>query len=64
MAAKTEEIPRRPLGKNGPEVPRLGLGLMGASLRYGPPAADDVRLKFLDEAYEMGEIFWDTGKTL
>lgn len=50
-----------PLGKNGPLVPRLGLGLMGSSAMYGLPASDKERLAFLDEAYEMGEWFWDTG---
>lgn len=59
--ASYKEIPRRPLGKNGPLVPRLGVGLMGASGTYGMPSADDDRSAFLDNAYNMGEIFWDTG---
>jgi aryl-alcohol dehydrogenase-like predicted oxidoreductase len=54
----------RKLGKNGPEVPRLGLGLMGLSGVYGLPAPDKERLAFLDEAYKMGERFWDTGMLL
>ncbi len=52
----------RQLGNIGPKVPRLGLGLMGVSGIYGMPAPDDERLAFLDEAYKMGETFWDTGK--
>jgi aryl-alcohol dehydrogenase-like predicted oxidoreductase len=60
MSTKREVI-RRQLGKNGPLVPRLGVGLMGASGTYGMPSADDVRLAFLDDAYNMGETFWDTG---
>jgi hypothetical protein len=59
MSPKT--IPTRPLGNHGPLVPRLGLGLMGASGTYGMPAADAERLAFLDKAYEMGERFWDSG---
>jgi aryl-alcohol dehydrogenase-like predicted oxidoreductase len=55
-------LPTRPLGKDGPQVARLGLGLMGISVMYGLPAPDADRLAFLDEAYKMGETFWDTGK--
>lgn len=56
-------LPGRPLGRHGPlHVPRLGLGLMGASGVYGRPSGDEERLKFLDQAYERGERFWDTGK--
>ncbi|KAH8651431.1 NADP-dependent oxidoreductase domain-containing protein [Xylariales sp. PMI_506] len=50
----------RPLGKNGPQVPRLGLGLMGTSGHYGLPMQNDERLALLDEAYKVGERFWDT----
>lgn len=57
-----EKLPTRPLGKNGPELPRLGLGLMVASGVYGIPPADKERFAFLDEAYKRGETFWDTGK--
>jgi len=60
--ASLSKLPTRPLGKNGPQVPRLGLGLMGLSGVYGTPAADAERLAFLDEAYKQGEVFWDTGK--
>lgn len=54
-------IPTRPLGRNGPLVPRLGLGLMGASMLYGTPPSDESRLRLLDKAYEMGVRFWDSG---
>jgi aryl-alcohol dehydrogenase-like predicted oxidoreductase len=58
----SSKLPTRPLGKDGPQVPRLGLGLMGASVGYGLPGSDEERLAFLDKVYELGETFWDTGK--
>ncbi|KAM0476096.1 hypothetical protein ACHAPX_006513 [Trichoderma viride] len=54
------KIVTRAFGKNGPQVPRLGLGLMGLSGHYGLPAPDEERFAFLDKAYDMGERFWDT----
>jgi aryl-alcohol dehydrogenase-like predicted oxidoreductase len=59
----TASLPTRPLGRNGPQVTRLGLGLMGASGIYGVPDSDAPRLALLDKAYEMGERFWDTGES-
>ncbi|ORY08914.1 aldo-keto reductase, putative [Clohesyomyces aquaticus] len=53
-------LPTAQMGKNGPEVTRLGFGLMGLSVFYGKPKPDNERLDLLDQAYEMGERFWDT----
>ncbi|KAL4902681.1 hypothetical protein BDW74DRAFT_158313 [Aspergillus multicolor] len=53
-------LPTRPLGKDGPQVPRLGFGTMGLSAFYGPTKPDEERLAVLDKAYELGETFWDT----
>lgn len=53
-------LPTAPLGKNGPQVNRLGFGLMGLSVFYGKPKPDHERLALLDAAYEMGERFWDS----
>ncbi|KAL3478926.1 NADP-dependent oxidoreductase domain-containing protein, partial [Aspergillus californicus] len=50
----------RPLGKNGPEVTRLGFGTMGLSAFYGPVKPDAERMALLDKTYELGETFWDT----
>ena len=62
--ASFSKLPTRPLGKNGPQVPRLGLGMVGISGVYGLPGSDEERLAFLDEVYKRGETFWDTGKLL
>ncbi|KAE8834953.1 hypothetical protein P3342_009383 [Pyrenophora teres f. teres] len=53
-------LPTAPLGRNGPQVNRLGFGAMGLSAFYGKPKPDDERLALLDRAYELGERFWDT----
>ncbi|KAL4914599.1 NADP-dependent oxidoreductase domain-containing protein [Aspergillus aurantiobrunneus] len=55
-------LPTRPLGKNGPEVTRLGFGTMGLSIFYGPTKPDSERLALLDKAYEIGETFWDSAE--
>lgn len=55
------KLPTRQLGKNGPFIPRLGLGCMGLSIWYGDTvASDEDRLNFLDGAHERGETFWVT----
>ena len=53
-------IPTHQLGKNGPQVPALGFGLMGLSVGYGQVESDETRMKVLDRAYELGERFWDS----
>lgn len=54
-------LPTRKLGKNGPEVTALGLGLMGLGSFYGAPKPDAERLALLDKAYELGARNWDSG---
>ncbi|KAI1388964.1 Aldo/keto reductase-like protein [Hypoxylon trugodes] len=58
--APPKTIPTRQIGKNGPQVPRLGFGLMGMSVGYGTVGSDDERHAVLDRAWELGEVFWDT----
>lgn len=53
-------LPKSQLGKNGPQVNRLGFGLMGLSAFYGTTKPDSERLALLDEAYAIGERFWDS----
>ncbi|KAH8896838.1 Aldo/keto reductase [Thozetella sp. PMI_491] len=53
----------RPLGKNGPLVPRIGFGTMGMGFpcsRTTTPIPDPERLALLDRAYEVGCTFWDS----
>ncbi|EPE10823.1 aldo-keto reductase putative [Ophiostoma piceae UAMH 11346] len=53
-------LPTRQLGKDGPRVTSIGIGLMGLSGFYGTRASDDKRLTFLDHVYDSGNRFWDT----
>ncbi|KIV81186.1 hypothetical protein PV11_08623 [Exophiala sideris] len=50
----------RQLGKDGPTVPAMGLGLAGMSYGYGTAPSDEERFEVLDRALELGETFWDT----
>lgn len=51
------------LGKNGPLVPSLGLGLMGLSTTYyGELRGDEERFALLDRAVEIGATSWDTSE--
>lgn len=55
-------LPKASLGRDGPQVNRLGFGLMGLSVFYGAPKPDPERLALLDRAHELGERFWDTAE--
>ena len=53
-------IPRRVLGRTGPEVPALGLGCMGMSDLYGP--ADEAEsVATIHAAVDAGVTLLDTG---
>ena len=58
MPGKT--LPTRKLGKNGPQVTAMGMGLMGLSAFYGKPKPDEERMKLLDHIYDAGERHWDS----
>ncbi|KAL2813934.1 NADP-dependent oxidoreductase domain-containing protein [Aspergillus cavernicola] len=53
-------IPTRPLGRNGPQVPSVGFGLMSIGGIYGAAPSDEDRLALLDRAHAIGQWFWDT----
>jgi aryl-alcohol dehydrogenase-like predicted oxidoreductase len=52
----------RTLGKNGLEVSALGLGCMGMSFAYGPPADRQQMISLIRAAVERGITFFDTAE--
>ena len=53
----------RKLGKNGPDVPALGFGMMGMSYPvYGTIPSEEEQFAMLDRAYELGATFWDSSE--
>ena len=55
-------VPRRRLGKNGPEVSAIGLGCMGMSFGYGTPPNRKEMIKLLRAAVQRGVTFFDTAE--
>jgi aryl-alcohol dehydrogenase-like predicted oxidoreductase len=53
---------KRTLGKSGLEVSALGLGCMGMSFSYGPPADKQEMITLLRRAVERGITFFDTAE--
>jgi hypothetical protein len=53
-------LPRRQLGRYGPEVSALGFGAMGLSASYGKVEENEARFAVLDRALQLGSTFWDT----
>jgi aryl-alcohol dehydrogenase-like predicted oxidoreductase len=53
---------KRKLGKNNLEVSALGLGCMGMSFSYGPPADKQEMISILRTAVERGITFFDTAE--
>ena len=53
---------KRKLGKSGLEVSALGLGCMGMSFSYGPPADKQEMISLLRSAVERGVKFFDTAE--
>ncbi|RDW64559.1 uncharacterized protein DSM5745_09970 [Aspergillus mulundensis] len=53
-------VPTRALGRNGPQVSSVGLGLMSIGGTYGAAPSDEDRLALLDRAHAIGQWFWDT----
>ena len=53
---------KRSLGRSGLEVSALGLGCMGMSYSYGPPADKKEMTLLLRQAVERGITFFDTAE--
>ncbi|MDB4966698.1 MAG: aldo/keto reductase [Myxococcales bacterium] len=53
---------KRQLGKSGLEVSAIGLGCMGMSFGYGPPADKKEMISLIRTAVERGVTFFDTAE--
>ncbi len=53
---------KRKLGKNGLEVSAIGLGCMGMTFSYGPPADKKAMISLIRTAVERGVTFFDTAE--
>lgn len=53
---------KRKLGNSGLEVSAIGLGCMGMSMSYGPPADRQEMVALLRAAFERGVTFFDTAE--
>jgi len=52
----------RKLGKSNLEVSALGLGCMGMSFGYGPPAEEQEMISVIRAAVDLGVTFFDTAE--
>jgi aryl-alcohol dehydrogenase-like predicted oxidoreductase len=59
---ETKMIAKRKLGRQGLEVSPIGLGCMGMSFSYGPPADKQEMLSLMRAAVEHGVTFFDTAE--
>jgi aryl-alcohol dehydrogenase-like predicted oxidoreductase len=57
-----QTMKKRTLGSSGLEVSALGLGCMGMSHGYGPPADKQESIKLIRTAVERGVTFFDTAE--
>src|ERR1700726_2283861 len=53
---------KRKLGKSNLEVSAIGLGCIGMSFGYGPPADKQEMISLLRKAVELGVTFFDTAE--
>ena len=54
---------KRHLGNGGLEVSAIGLGCMGMSGNYGPPANETEMIALIRSAVDRGVTFFDTAET-
>lgn len=59
---KEKQLQKRKLGKANLEVSALGLGCMGMSFGYGPPADKQEMISLIRTAVEHGVTFFDTAE--
>src|SRR5215204_6417697 len=59
---KERAMRKRKLGKSDLEVSAIGLGCMGMSFGYGPPADKQEMIKLIHTAVEQGVTFFDTAE--
>jgi aryl-alcohol dehydrogenase-like predicted oxidoreductase len=59
---KRFEMKMRKLGRAGLEVSALGLGCMGMSAAYGPPADEVEMIKLIRSAHDRGVTLFDTAE--
>lgn len=53
---------KRTLGKSNLDVSAIGLGCMGMSFSYGPPADTREMIALIRAAVERGVTFFDTAE--
>lgn len=53
-------LPTRTLGRDGPQVSAMGLGLMSIGGIYGKAGPLEETVAFLDHAHATSQRFWDT----
>src|SRR5882762_7114485 len=53
---------KRKLGRSNLDVSALGLGCMGMSFGYGPPADKQQMIALIRAAFERGVTFFDTAE--
>jgi aryl-alcohol dehydrogenase-like predicted oxidoreductase len=59
---KEQTMQKRKLGKSNLEVSAIGLGCMGMSFGYGPPADKVEMISLIRKAVELGVTFFDTAE--
>src|SRR3989440_5647396 len=59
---ETRRMQKRTLGKSNLEVSAIGLGCMGMSYGYGPPADKQEMISLIRSAVERGITFFDTAE--
>jgi aryl-alcohol dehydrogenase-like predicted oxidoreductase len=60
--ALRRKMQKRKLGKSNLEVSAIGLGCMGMSFGYGPPADKQEMISLIRKAVELGVTFFDTAE--